>query len=1006
MLIAFVPAPLLANAGDRTLSQFVHTSWTAKDGVPASIVDIAQTADGFLWLGTQSGLYRFDGVTFELYQPESGPAFLSNHVTALQALPNGDLWIGFQDRGASLLRNGRCTNYPFADWLPPGKIYFFVQDHDGTIWAGANTGLARFVDGQWRRIGDDWGIPSGRVHTIYVDHKGTLWVAVQDKIVFLPRGARRFQTTDIKVIQVMQFTESREGTLWMAETTRSVRPVPLAENTHGQEPEIQVGSRAILFDDDGSLWITSIGDGMRRIPFPGQLNSQKISEFSPAAESFTEKDGLTSDYSYLILKDREGSIWVVTQAGLDRFRRGALAPLLLRGKFGSKAIFPGDGGNIWVSSDGGKAESEAWTDGHTWQFPSSTAYFTHGVRDSQGVTWLDTYDWSTGSGRLFRMEKGKLTFVAKMPSAPFESLTNSGQVLALDHTGTLWLAGGPHQIFYLKNGKWAELETPPEIAGMIAISALTDDRGRIWFGYTNAIMMLDGTNVRTFTGKDGVTTGIITCITDLGGHIWIGGPGGLEVLQGDGFRTIAPAGGDWLDGISGLEKDSNGDLFVTEPRGVGFLPAAEISKVLENPSARVQVQILDWRDGLGGTTLNRIPYPDSIRGLDGRIWFSTSSGVSWIDPAHIPKNSLPPPVVIRSITADGKRYGSTAGLRLPPQAGRLLIDYTALSLAVPERVRFRYKLEGYDTDWQDAGTHREATYTNLSPRQYRFQVIACNNDGVWNEAGASLGFTILPAWYQTIWFRSMCVAAFAWLLWTLYWFRLRQLKRQYSARIEERVGERTRIARELHDTLLQSLQGLMFQFQAAYNMLPRRPEDARQTLEEALAGTEHAIAESRDAIHDLRSQSMGEGDLAQLLEAAGGELAATQDTKQKPPGFRVIVEGEPRRLSPVLQDEVYRIAVELLRNAFRHAGAGQIEAEIRYDNHQLRLRLRDDGKGIDPKVLEESGRPGHWGLPGVRERAHRIGSQLSFWSQAGVGTEVELTVPAAIAYQGARFATS
>jgi len=1005
LLLAMAPAPIFGDASDRTLSQFVHTAWTAKDGVPANVVDIAQTTDGFLWLGTQAGLYRFDGVTFELYQPETGPAFLSNRITALMALPNGDLWIGFQDRGAGLLRDGRCTNYPFADGLSPGNILRFVQDHDGTIWAGTDTGVARFVDSQWRRIGDDWGIASGQVYGIYVDHKRTLWVAVGGNIVFLPQGARRFQTTGVKVGQVMQFTESPDGTLWMAEITRSVRPVPLAENTHGLEPEIQVGSRAILFDDDGSLWTTSVGDGLRRVPFPDRLNGQKINEFSPAAESFTEKDGFSSDFSYLILKDREGSIWVVTQAGLDRFRRGALAPLLLPGKFGRKALFPGDEGNIWVSSDGGReggpegtreGGSVARTDGHTWQYTDAPAYFAHVVRDSRGVTWLGTFNFNVvDSGRLFRMEQGKLTFVAKMPS---KSASDTGQVLAQDGAGTLWLAGAGHQIFFLKNRNWGELETPPDIAGKTALSAFTDERGRIWFGYTNAIMVLDGRNVRTFTGKDGVTTGMITCITELGGHIWIGGPGGLEVLEGDRFRTIASTGGDWLGFISGVEKDSDGNLFVTETRGVAVIPAAEISKVLENPSARVQVQIFDWRDGLGGTTLNRTPYPDSIRGLDGRIWFSTSSGVSWIDPAHIPKNLLPPPVAIRSITADEKRYTLSAGMKLPPLIRLLVIDYTAPSLAIPERVRFRYKLEGYDTDWQDAGTHREATYTNLSPRQYRFRVIACNNDGVWNETGASLDFTILPAWYQTLWFGTVCIAVFVFLLWGLYLFRLRQLKRQYSALVEERVGERTRIARELHDTLLQSFHGLLFRIQAARNMLPGRSEEAMEALDGVITKGEQAITEGRDTIQELRAESVAHHDLEYLMTATCQELASSQGADLDSTEFSVTVEGAGRTLSPVLQDEVYRIAREVLRNAFTHANARHVEVEIRYDDRMFRLRIRDDGKGIDPKVLAQGRRPGHWGLSGVRERARLIGARLAIWSEAAKGTEVELTIPSSIAY--------
>jgi signal transduction histidine kinase len=356
-------------------------------------------------------------------------------------------------------------------------------------------------------------------------------------------------------------------------------------------------------------------------------------------------------------------------------------------------------------------------------------------------------------------------------------------------------------------------------------------------------------------------------------------------------------------------------------------------------------------------------------------------------------------VDIETVKVGNKVVAPLDGFVLNHNAKNIEIDYTALSLSIPERVLFRYELEGHDTEWQEPGTRRQAFYNDLRPGKYKFRVIACNGDGVWSEQGATLGFVVAPAWYQTIWFSASCLVGFVLLLWALYQFRLQQLQQQFGMMLEARLAERSRIARDLHDTLLQSFHGLMFRFQAARNMLPGRPEQAMQALDGAIARTEQAITESRGAIGDLRSEPVAQSDLAELLTAIGQELAAFEDANGNGPLFRVIVEGERRRLSSILQEEVYWIARELLRNAFQHAHAHRIEAEIRYEDHLFRMRVRDDGKGMDPNVLEAGGRPGHWGLTGLRERAQKLRVRLDFWSEIGAGTEVQLTVPAAVAYE-------
>jgi signal transduction histidine kinase len=386
---------------------------------------------------------------------------------------------------------------------------------------------------------------------------------------------------------------------------------------------------------------------------------------------------------------------------------------------------------------------------------------------------------------------------------------------------------------------------------------------------------------------------------------------------------------------------------------------------------------------------------------DGKLWFVAPDGIGVVDPRHLPFNNLPPPVSIEQITADRKTYDvssrTNGSTRLPPLIRDLEIDYTALSLVAPEKVMFRYKLEGWDRDWQDAGNRRQAFYSNLPPRDYRFRVIASNNSGVWNEAGTFLDFSVAPAYYQTNGFRAACVIAFMAMLWGLYRLRLRQLTREFNAGLEARVNERTRIARELHDSLLQGFQGLMFRLQAVRDLLPGRASEAMQALDIALERGDKAIAEGRDTVSDLREPIMGDSDIAQALTALGEELALQSDNGLVP-RVRVLLEGKQRELNPVLRDEIYGIAREALRNAFRHAKAQKIEAEISYCDSEFLLHVRDDGSGIDPVVANQGARAGHWGLPGMRERAKSFGGKLEVWSEHGAGTEIKLMVPAGVAY--------
>jgi signal transduction histidine kinase len=485
--------------------------------------------------------------------------------------------------------------------------------------------------------------------------------------------------------------------------------------------------------------------------------------------------------------------------------------------------------------------------------------------------------------------------------------------------------------------------------------------------------------------------------------LWAATEGGLSRVKNGQVATLTSKNGLPCDTVRGVLEDDDYSFWLYMPCGLVRIARPELDAWLTDSKRMIQTTVFDSSDGL---TSHALPIgnfnPRFAQSADGKLWFAHSNGVSVIDPHNLHFNNLPPPVHIEQITADRKTYEAASNLRLPPLVRDLAIDYTALSLVAPEKIRFRIKLEGRDPDWKDVGNERKAFYNDLPPRNYRFRVAASNNSGVWNEAGASFDFSIAPAYYQTIWFRASSVAALLALLWALHRFRLHQIAQQLNARLDER----TRIARDLHDTMLQSFQGLVFRFQAVRNMLPRRPEEAMQALDGALERTDQAIAEGRDAIQGLRSSTVIGNELAQAVTALGNEMSremasqhsahdSTLDSNSA--RFHVVVEGPPRDLHPILRDDVYAIAREAVRNAFRHAGARTIEADIKYNGSSFQLRIRDDGKGIDPGIVAE-GRAGHYGVQGMRERARRIGGKLDVWRGDGTGTEIELSIPGSIAY--------
>jgi signal transduction histidine kinase/ligand-binding sensor domain-containing protein len=952
-----------------------------------------QTSDGYLWIGTPGALFRFDGVRFVPWSAPEGQKLPSDYITALAPSKDGGLWIGTSSGLA------HWTGHDFISFAPGGRIDRVIVDPQGNAWiARARTRdslgpLCEVVGSvlQCHRVAE--GILENNAGQLAQDAMGNFWIGITDKLVRWRPGSSTIYPiqglkTEAGLSGVQDIVANQDNSLWVG-MDRSGRSLGLQRFANGQwnplvtptfnSSTLEVG--ALFLDRNGDLWVGTVSKGIYRI------HDRQI-------DHFDSSDGLSGNSVNGFLQDREGNIWVATSSGVDSFRDLPVATFSTRQGLSSDrvgSIVAAHDGTIWIGTIGSLDSIRA---GRVSSISASRGLpgqeVTAMLEDKKGRLWVgvDNALYLYGNSRFARVPgfEGK-------PAGLVFSLAESA-----DHT--VWGAGyfsPSYRLVRFADGKAKQKFEPPQMARVYRVEG--DPRGGVWVSFVgNGITRYqDGTLDNNLLRETATLPKLNNFFVDADGSAWMGTTGGLAVWKQGTLRLLTTRNGLPCDTIYSLLRDAHQALWLYSHCGLVRIERAEIDRWWANPNDTIKALTLDAFCGAQPALATFAPAAG--RSPDGRLWFTNDSVVQMVDPDDLDLNPTPPPVHVEQVLAQGNSYTAQDRLQLPPHTRDIQIDYAALSFVSPQGVRFRVMLRGHDLQWMDVGTRRSAFYTNLGPGEYHFQVIACNNDGIWNEVGAHLDFRIAPAWYQTNWFRIACVAALLGLMWGLYQLRLQQLRRQFSVRLEERVHERTRIARELHDTLLQSLHGLMFEFQAARNMFRKRPEEALQALDGALMGTERAITESQEAIENLRNTANAEADLPQLIKMAGEDLVASRPSELDSPTFGLTVEGQPRALSPSIRDEIYRIARELLRNAFRHAQAPRIEAEILYEEDRLLVRVRDDGRGIDPHVLEEGRRPGHWGLPGVRERAQQISATLEIWSEPGAGTEVQLAVSASIAYQ-------
>lgn len=949
-----------------------HTSWTAREGAPTGVTAIAQTADGWLWIGSSMGLFRFDGVRFERMAGVQAP--LSSSIQNLGVLPDGRLWLTYKFGGASLMSAGAMRHFRVGEHgTPSGTAHCMGQDAQGRIWLGSTGGLKLLAaDGNWRDAAADMAAPPGAILAMLRDRSDVFWIRTAQAVYRLPVRGGRFEQ-GVEVAGFGQLAQHPDGSIWVSSAGKAglqlVAGVPGPVSLAAQ---INTKITYFLFDSSGDLWQPNYsGVGYIRASVAERVRQTGAGQ------------GLSGVHGYAAFEDREHNIWIGTENGLDRFRQYRLRPLDLPKYLGyARALAVRSAGGVWVDRSmlaTGAAQSVPYAP------PSTGATLTTALHVAP-----DNALWNASLGSLWRIADGKRVSVP-LPATLASAATAPLLSMATDETGALWASFGRSGLYALRGGAWQENGGLPGLAGLLPAVIVSDGAGRTWFGSTNdRLVLLERGRLRTVSRAQGLRLGTVLAILPMAKGAWIGGENGVAQVHGDKVTTITGHGDDPFAGATGLVLSPDGTLWINGGAGISSIAPAELQRALREPGYRVQFERLDYRDGLQGTASPITPFPSAVRSADGTLWFSTMAGVYALDPATLPRNTLVPPVYITALKADGQDFPLRDGLQLPPHAGELNIDFTALSLRAPERMRLRYRLDGLDQDWREVEGRRSVQYTSLPPGHYRFRVIASNDDGLWNDSGAQLSFEVLPGLAQTTWFRALCVLAALLLAWLLHRWRLARLTAQLQVRMNERLGERTRIARALHDTILQSMQGIILHMHVARGALPEG-NAVRARLGQVIDDADQAYIDGRDQVSALRLSPAGD------IEDAIAETGECLMRDHPRTAFQLQTGGRRVPLRDLVAEELGEVAREALRNAFQHAGASHVEVTLEFGLRQLTLTVRDNGKGMAIGAGE-----GRWGLVGMRERVARIGAKLAIDGGAAPGTRIVVKIPARLAYAGRR----
>ncbi len=990
----------LALEPSTSLANYNRQTWMMENGLPQNTVQaLVQTGDGFVWLGTEVGLVRFDGNGFEVFDKNSTPALPGNDVRCLLETRDGTLWIGTSE-GLARWKDGAVTALTTKDGLPGNGIRALVESANGYLWAWTDRGLARLNDeGRFVDDSSKTGLPASAITRVISDGQGVLWVGTQDK-ASIYRGGRWtvpesqggmfpwIQPGSIEFIQAFhgRVASADNNTLAILDGDKKRGDNALDHFTVGKELP---GSRiqTLFADREGSLWIGTNGGLARWVE--GKLQRLPVT------------DPLATASVLALTEDHEGNLWVGTEtSGLHILRDQRFRTIGAREGLSSDsttAVVEDAAGTLWVGTSGGGLNAFKPGMAGMHRGPVRTYSVRNGVLSdvilslaaaSNGDVWVGTPDG------LNRIRAGSVASFTSADGLPDDFIRS----LLVDADGSLWI-GTRRGLTHWTDGEGGLADmrmntfTQANGLGSDLVGAMArDSNGDLWVATLAGLSRLSGGKMTNYTTAKGLSSNVITALLsqkngtlligtqDHGWNLWDGRRFLAEIRDGLNQTTI-----------HAILDDGSGHLWFATGNGIARCNCTAAGAEMQGTECSHWVEF-STADGLRSRETAINSHPSAWRSRDGHLWFATPKGLVEVDPAHFPVNTVPPPVAIERFAVDDVAQGSPSATlfeKIPAGHVHFQFDYAGLSFTAPQKVRYRYMLEGFDRDWTEAGARRTAYYTNIPPGRYTFRVQAANNDGLWNTQGAALAFELRPHFYQTLWFYALVLASGLGIIFLFLKLRLRRVESEFRAV----MGERNRIAREIHDTLAQGYVGLSVQLEVLTELLGRENvKAAAKHLDLIRSYVREGLADARQSIWALRSQDSGETTLPvrlrRLVEAAvGGNLES-----------RFSIFGAYRPLPENMEREFLRVAREAVHNVKKHAGANHLSVQLEYGPAEIALEVRDDGRGFVPGVdlNSDQGRdgPGHYGLTGMKERAAAIGGKLEVTSEPGAGTTVRLRAAA------------